>query len=107
MQRDKQIRVAGRWALAADNLQWVLQRRNGSTWQGIAFVSTTKAIMARCMREKGVAGDVAEKLLDGLPDCFPAPHRAASKAHHERFPSKQALLAADAATYPKAKERAA
>jgi hypothetical protein len=72
MQRDKQFRVTDRWALASDGLQWVLQHKNGKAWQGTSFVKTTKAVLARCMREKGVPANVAEVLLDGLPNCFDA-----------------------------------
>ena len=70
MQRDRQFKVEGNWALAADNLQWVLQRKNGDAWAGVSFVRSTKDILARCMREKGMEPLIAERLLDGLPDTF-------------------------------------
>jgi hypothetical protein len=64
-------RINDRWALAADKLQWILQRRNGvANWRDVSFVSSTKAILARCMREKGVPADDAQRALDSLPDTF-------------------------------------
>jgi hypothetical protein len=33
MPADTQFRTFGRWALASDPLQWVLQRRNGDQWR--------------------------------------------------------------------------
>src|SRR5262249_25060613 len=59
-----------RWALAADSLQWMLQRRAGQQWQSVSFVSSTKDILARCMREKGCPPADAERLLAGLPSTF-------------------------------------
>ena len=70
MQRDKQFKVEGNWALATDGLQWVLQRKNGNAWEGASFVHTTKEILARCVRERGIEPLIAEKLLNGLPDSF-------------------------------------
>jgi hypothetical protein len=70
-------RINERWALAADQLQWVLQHRQGvdkrsgkEVWSGVLFVSSTKAILARCMREKGVPAEDAEPVLAGLPETF-------------------------------------
>jgi hypothetical protein len=65
-------RINDNWAIGADNLQWVLLRhRTGPhPWYGVSFVSSTKEILARCMREKGVPADDAQLALDGLPDTF-------------------------------------
>jgi hypothetical protein len=70
MSADKQFRVADRWALASDGLQWILQRRKGDQWRPVSFVRSTKEILARCMREKGTPPEDAERLLDGLSDIF-------------------------------------
>jgi hypothetical protein len=70
MQRDKTFRTAGHWGLASDGAQWVLQRRSGPNWQGISFVRSTRHILERCMREKGVEARYAEVLLEGLPDTY-------------------------------------
>jgi hypothetical protein len=66
--------TAGDWALASDGLQWILlrrhRRRSGDGWDAISFVRTSKDILARCMREKGMEAGVARLLLGGLPDTF-------------------------------------
>ena len=70
----RQIRDANEWSLASDGLQWILQHRrqkNGRTsWRPVSFVRSTRAILARCMREKGVPTADAEQLLAGLPPTF-------------------------------------
>jgi len=66
---DQQIIAQGRWAIATDGVQWILQRRRGDRWQNLSFVRTTRDILARCMREKGAsAGEMT--FLAGLPDRF-------------------------------------
>ena len=74
------LRIGAKWALAHDDLQWILQRFIGTRksgpragqeiWEDISFVSSTKAILARCMREKGVPDDDIRIALDRLPDTF-------------------------------------
>jgi len=41
-------------------------------WVPISFVHSSRDILARCMREKGVEHDAAAILLKGLPDTFDA-----------------------------------
>ena len=36
----------------------------------VAFVRSTKEILARCMRDKGTPPEDAQRLLDGLPATF-------------------------------------
>ena len=71
---DRQFVISGKWALAADKLQWMVQRRYLSkgqpAWRSISFVSSTKDILARCLREKGCPPADAERLLAGLPSTF-------------------------------------
>ena len=68
---DKLFRVSGRWALASDGLQWTLLRQQGQEkWRGVAFVRSTRDVLARCIREKGTPADDARRLLDGLPTTF-------------------------------------
>jgi hypothetical protein len=71
---DRQFVISGKWALAADRLQWMVQRRYLSRgeikWQSISFVASTKAVLARCLREKGCPPADAERLLAGLPSTF-------------------------------------
>jgi hypothetical protein len=71
---DRQFAVSGKWALAADSLQWMLQRRTMNkgriAWHSVSFVSSTKDILARCMHEKGCPPADAERLLASLPSTF-------------------------------------
>jgi hypothetical protein len=80
------LRLGEKAALGADSQQWILYRGRepkpdkpmpkgglwqGKLWTGISFVRSTKAVLVRCIREKGVElspeGRVA---LDALPDDF-------------------------------------
>ena len=62
--------TAGDWALASDGIQWMLMRRRGDDWRAISFVRSTRDVLARRMREKGVEAADARYLLFGLPDTF-------------------------------------
>jgi hypothetical protein len=71
---DRQFAISGKWALAADRLQWMVQRRHMNKgqvkWQSVSFVASTKDVLARCLREKGCPPADAERLLAGLPATF-------------------------------------
>jgi hypothetical protein len=67
---DRQFRVSGKWALASDGVQWILQRRRGKVWEALKFVRSNKAHLAHRMKGLAVPPDDAERLLDGLPDTF-------------------------------------
>jgi hypothetical protein len=71
---DRQFAISGKWALAADRLQWMVQRqylhKGQVKWQSVSFVSSTKDILARCLREKRCPPADAERLLAGLPSTF-------------------------------------
>jgi hypothetical protein len=74
---DRQLAVSGKWAVASDGMQWILQRRGGvdrrtglSVWAAVSFVPSTKAVLARCMREKGTPAEDAARLLAGLGERF-------------------------------------
>jgi len=70
---ERQFAVSGRWALGADNLQWILYRAQKSRtapWVGVSFVSSERAILERCMGEQGVPEDDTAVLLAGLPSTF-------------------------------------
>lgn len=60
------------WAVASDGLQWMLMRRihrkRGDCWDPVSFVHSTRDVLARCMREKGI--EPAAQLLSGLPETF-------------------------------------
>ena len=71
MQIDRQIITGDRFAIATDGNQWVLQRRTGQKWLAISFVRSTKASLARCMREADATALEIEALLADLPAHFP------------------------------------
>ncbi len=75
----------GRWRLAYDRQQWVIQRRAqkprvrrleghaiaDSGWRGVSFIGGKKAMLRRVLREKGVALTAeAQARLDALPERF-------------------------------------
>ncbi len=73
----------GRWRLAYDSNQWIIQRRKGSTrpanrsgiaesgWRGVSFVGGRKATLARLLGEKGISLTAeAQARFDALPERF-------------------------------------
>ena len=73
LKADRVFVTAGDWAVGADELQWILFRRRSQRlggWIGVSFIRSTRDILARCMRERGVDDDTARLLLSGLPDTF-------------------------------------
>ena len=73
----------GRWRLAHDAQQWIIQRKTqaarpgdshgirDSGWRGVSFVGSEKRVLHRCIREHGVAlTPEARARLDSLPDRF-------------------------------------
>ncbi len=75
----------GRWRLAYDRQQWVLQRRAqkprvkrleghaiaDSGWRGVSFIGSTKATLRLVLGEKGVVlTPEAQARLDALPERF-------------------------------------
>jgi len=85
----RQIVARGRWAIATDGIQWILQRHRGDRWQDLSFVRTTRDILARCMREKGARPDEMG-LLAGLPDRFHDSLQIDLKTCSVRFADKTA-----------------
>ena len=96
MQKDRQFRVAGEWALASDDVQWMLQIKRGNSWRPIKYIRSTKAHLADRMREKGVPPEDMRTLLDGLPDTFDewlAAKHGRSEASHDDFEREGAIPA--------------
>ncbi len=73
----------GRWRLAYDRQQWVIQRRKGpprlsnvvpgrdSGWMAVSFVGGKKATLHRLFREKGISlTPKAQARFDALPEQF-------------------------------------
>jgi len=91
------LRLNENFALGADELQWILYRRPPrkglpDSWDGISFIRSTKAILLRCMREKGCFPDgTAATAVAALPQIpltpgkGPIPRKAAHwSSPHER-----------------------
>ena len=75
----------GRWRLAYDPLQWIVQRRKTlprpsevgdsaeSRWRAVSFIGSTKRVLHRVLGEKGVVLTAeAQARLDVLPERFMA-----------------------------------
>ncbi len=72
----------GRWRLAYDRQQWVLQRRRraprrseragiaDSGWRPVSFIGSTKATLARVLGEKGVVPAKIAEAVEALVDDF-------------------------------------
>ncbi len=75
----------GRWRLAYDRQQWVIQRRKGKLrptdskgsgvaepdWRGVSFVGGKKATLLRLFSEKGVVLTAeGQARFDALPEQF-------------------------------------
>ncbi len=88
----------GRWRLAFDAQQWIIQRRVGtplpgrsdgsagatSGWKAVSFVGGAKTTLARLFREKGISlTHEAQTRFDVLPEQFmefiAAPERFATQ----------------------------
>ena len=70
-------RLSAGWALSYDSAQWILMRaksdksKSGQAWRAIAFVGSTKAVLMRVLREKGVEiAPGARAAVDTLPATF-------------------------------------
>tara|TARA_R110000787_G_scaffold21236_5_gene62939 strand:+ start:1645 stop:1965 length:321 start_codon:yes stop_codon:yes gene_type:complete len=69
------LRLGVRWALSADNLQWILlkaRNHKGRTkWQPVSYISTNKAVLRRVLREEGVElCPDGERALNALNESF-------------------------------------
>ncbi len=71
------LRLGEGWALGYDQNQWIVMRsksdrsKPGQGWRAIAFVGSTRAVLMRVLREKGIeiAPD-ARVAVDSLPETF-------------------------------------
>src|SRR6476660_9187760 len=71
MQKDRQFRASGRWGLASDGIQWVIQKRlSGDRWEAVKFIRSTKESLEASMGRAGVPEKERTELLDGLPNTF-------------------------------------
>ncbi len=64
------------WALGYDQNQWIVMRpksdrsKPGSGWRAIAFVGSTRAVLVRVLREKGVEPPTPALLWTACPRRF-------------------------------------
>jgi hypothetical protein len=89
---DRVFATAGNWAVASDGIQWSLcyrcNDRGRVYWRPVSFVRSTKDVLARCMREKGVVADVARQLLAGLSSARCRRITAGRQATRQGFSSR-------------------
>jgi len=67
------ITTSGDWALGADSLQWILYRRRSKAnggWKAISFVSSTREVLERCIRDAGCLEKDRAALVADLPPTF-------------------------------------
>src|ERR1700730_9339330 len=79
------LRLSGKYALGADDLQWIVYRSRravplpigaplrcgrGSEWEPVSFVHSTKEILLRCCGH--VSCDEAQLVIGGYPNTFDA-----------------------------------
>jgi hypothetical protein len=56
------------WQVVDDDLQWILQRKQGSRWRNRSFCRTREALL-RCVRDHcGIVDAEALARLEALPD---------------------------------------
>ncbi len=77
MMADRQfLRLSERWALAYDNLQWIIQKRESAKgkpeqWRGVSFISSNRDILVLTLREKDIVPDLGKmEAVLALPDTF-------------------------------------
>ena len=89
------LRLSDRWALAYDEAQWIIQRREGAAWRGVSFVGSNKDILSRCLEEKGMEVTPSPRaVIDAMAFRFPD-WPAMSPARREKEPDV-AILGVDA-----------
>jgi len=65
------LRLNDRWALAYDEAQWIIQRREGAAWRGVSFIGSNKDILWRCLEERGIdPTPEARAVIDAMPFRF-------------------------------------
>jgi hypothetical protein len=67
------IAHTAKWAVGTDQVQWILMRWLGhprNPWKHLSFVSSSRDILARVMRERGVPETDRDALLSALPERF-------------------------------------
>lgn len=59
--------------ITTDGLQWIINTKSGDRWKTRSFVSSTKSVLLRCLRELGRTPDKrGSATLEKLPDTFAA-----------------------------------
>jgi hypothetical protein len=66
------LKLNDRLGLGTDDLQWILykssrNKKSGAlNWTAISFVSSTKDILLRCVRESGLGDSTAASALESM-----------------------------------------
>ncbi len=59
------------WAIHQDGIQWILSELKYNRWKHHSFITSTKAILERCIKDKGAIVDSdGIKLLSGLENNY-------------------------------------
>jgi hypothetical protein len=81
------LRLSANWAVLADDRQWMLCKRRknaNSGWKPLSYVASSKAVLLRCLREKGAVVDAqGQAALDALPQSFRAWQREMTRPASE------------------------
>jgi hypothetical protein len=64
MRKMRQLQINPDWALGRDKAQWILRGRSGTRWHDIAFILSTKHVLARCRHENGVPAHDDQNILN-------------------------------------------
>jgi hypothetical protein len=88
------MRISNEWALDSNGSQWILQHRrrhtSGGCWRPVCFVRSTRKVLERCMRDKGVPDEDARCLLEGLPASFDSwIHRISAEGLSPQTPGQE------------------
>jgi len=91
------LRLNERLGLSADGLQWILNRSslNKATgelnWTPIAFVSSSRDILLRCIMESGLDDGTAASATASLPTTFAAFQAARNSSQRSRAPTLEEM----------------
>jgi hypothetical protein len=75
------LQINPHWSLASDGLQWILRRHHTGGVNNLSFVRSSRDVLARCMRERGIPADDIKTALAKLPETF----HAWLESHHDQM----------------------
>jgi hypothetical protein len=68
--RDIFLKINDKFSVGADSLQWIAYRTRGNRIIPVAFISSTKLILLRCLKEAGCDEHKTALALEGIPTSF-------------------------------------